>query len=786
MARSTPHDWSLVRAPAPQSPRRLAEPERTWGKVSSTNFPPPKRSPFSLHSAEYIWSQRQKQIVDREFIHAFDNLTLSATGTPKMSDLSGALETLGTETWMDILDFIDSPQDLLSLCRTSKFFYTMCIGRLYRTLRIRSPFYTGDLACIFPNEFDGDMIPFNLLLKPSLFTTGTQIPSKFPSKDQLVQYIWHLDIPLWNAKLSMTSPPLPEPRPYLSPNLVQYDLRRCFLQIGGIITIAIDRVSGRGKISIDPYLARLLTSMCNLRSFSWCPLPRPTTKVIPPVLRLDDILDRGWINPHNRAFLTADVWKELKKMPRLQTLTVDFEHSDPLLYERMSPALPRLTNYVPAVDGLVGFKNLVSLDLRGVGCGRTSDLRFPEIAVVIADCIESGTLRNFSLGLELWWYWLIEKYLIDEEKDLWDWIEDLWARCFGLAQRRRERIEYNIPPALTINVNIDFIRTSWQFRTIDNYILRPEMLVQMFIHSGHILGKSSSLLRKLGQKQLPNLRVLFLKTFLINAFPIIAATTGLRELYILNPGSNNRIRAAACGTIKQRIFAFEESQRQPVQRNPMNRMMEVLVKNHLRTLEVLVIDELIPTPSREGGLKTMSSLAQWKFRSSNIKELGLWLMGPWERIEMFVACFPSLKCLHLFNPQDTCGNHWIPWVPKDGQVSKLDSFLHTPYYCNASSMAYIVARAWAREIISGKQAIGKPRQSEATRWIGIGPWYIQDDVDWKWEWDENMALMYITQWTRPKFCGTMPGQPKVDKTSHKWLEDSKMWRLLQDYIPPKP
>jgi len=106
MALSTPQDGSLVRSPTPRGPPKLAELERTWSKVDSTHFPPPKRSPFSLHSAEYIQTQQQDQVVKREFIYAFNNLALSATATPQMASLSGALEALGTETWMDILDFV--------------------------------------------------------------------------------------------------------------------------------------------------------------------------------------------------------------------------------------------------------------------------------------------------------------------------------------------------------------------------------------------------------------------------------------------------------------------------------------------------------------------------------------------------------------------------------------------------------------------------------------------------------------------------------------------------------
>ena len=503
------------------------------------------------------------------------------------------------------------------------------------------------------------------------------------------------------------------------------------------------------------------------------------------MLGLDSILNRGWITQHSHAFLTAIVWDQLKKMPRLQSLAVDFERSDPLLYERMVPEMPALTNYDPGKDGLVGFKNLVSLDLRGVGCGRANDLRFPEIARVIADCIASGTLRNFSLGLERWWYWLIEKYQIDQDKDLWDWIEDLWARCFVLAEARRKKKKNNPPPVLKINVKIDFVRTFWQFRTISDYALRPEMLVQMRIHSGHILEDGAQVLARLNRKHLPNLRVLFLKTFLTNAHKILKTTTGLRELYIVNPGSPDRFRAGALGTVKQRSVAYEESQIPIMDLTQMNWMLDTLVKNHLCSLEILVIDELMPVPLGDRGPGIMNSLAIWKHRGANIKELGLSLWGPWERIETFVTCFPSLKCFHLFNPPKLGGNLVIPDAPKNAQVAMIDSFLYTPYYCNAATMAYLISRVWAKDLIFKKAGIGRFRQAEATRWIRIGPWYIQDDTDWRWKWEEDMARMYIEQWRRPDFFGTIPGQEKVDKMTCKWLEVSKMWKLLEDYVPLK-
>jgi len=515
---------------------------------------------------------------------------------------------------------------------------------------------------------------------------------------------------------------------------------------------------------------------------------RTTSKVIPPLKDRDAVLHRGWIHPHDHPFLTAVVWEQLKRMSRLRSLTVDFEYSDPLLCGRMEPALPTSLGYNPGRDGLVGFKNLVSLDLRGVGCGRTSDHRFPEIASVIADCIESGTLRNFSLGIERWWYFLIETYLLDAEKDLWQWVEDLWTRCFRVAEERRKRHKHNPPLALQIDFKLDFVRTYWQFKTISDYTFKPGMLVQLYIHSGHILDTGKKMLAKLDGKQLPNLRVLFLKTFLADANKIIKTTTGLRELYIVNPGSESRYAARlpnGC-PVKQQMVAFHEAQDPIKSLTRTNWVLDTLIKNHLRSLEVLVIDEFIPVPIGDGAPGVINSLATWKQRGENLKELGVSLWGPWERIEAFLDCFPSLKCFHLFNPPSLWGVQTIPGAPLNVQLSQLDAFIYTPYYCNSGVWAYRITRFWAKDLLFSKAGSGRHKQAEATRWIGIGPWYIEDNTDWKWKWEEDHARLYFEEWRRPDFCGATPGTDKTDKKEWRWLEVSKMWRVLADYVPPGP
>jgi hypothetical protein len=469
--------------------------------------------------------------------------------------------------------------------------------------------------------------------------------------------------------------------------------------------------------------------------------------------------------------LTAHVWAALKSLPRLQELTIDFEFNDPLCYGRMAD----FSQYDSKRDGLVGFTKLVALDIRGIGGHKGEDPRFPEVAKVISDCIASGTLRNFSLSVEKLWYFVIERSHLDEEHDLSNWCQDLWDRCFGVAEKRRAAFPSRTP-LLNISVAIRFVDVDWKFLCNGGYDLKWEWLTELRIHTGLILRHTVQHLKKLSGVNMPNLQILCLKCFVKDAFPLLKSSHGLRELFIINPASVERLRARAPHTPHhgQRVLAYEECQ---VRSNVKvaNWMMDTIVKNHLRTLKVLVIDEMIPVPYDFQHSGIINSLAVWRMRGMNIKELGLMLWGPWDRVQEFISCFPALKFLHYFNAPRLYNVTPIPNAPLTLQVSILDAFLHTPYFCNASNTAAAVAHLWAKHLISDRSTEG-----EGTRWIGIGPWYIKRDSDLRWKWEEDKAKQYLEWECRPEFYGTLErGQGQTGKP---WHNESRMWRTLSRYI----
>jgi hypothetical protein len=531
-------------------------------------------------------------------------------------------------------------------------------------------------------------------------------------------------------------------------------------------------------------------------SHQWRPIPRI----------LNQALAQGFLpgRQQSNPIITGSLWDALKELTELRELTIDFDNCDPLLYERCQ--LPPFTNYKPRRDGLIGFTKLKTLDLRGIGSDTTTDGRFREIARVIADCVYSGYLECFSLTIERWWYYYIENTRLNDAKGLWDWCRDLWDRCFVRAEARREKTR---KPTLRIVVTINMLYVSWKFSTHIDYTLRSENLVQLKILSGYIHEHTVRHLDLLAKMDLPSLRVLFLKCFLTDAHKLLGSFTGLRELYIINPGPVERFRAAQGGAEVLRNHAIAEGEIRP-DTEKCNWIMDTIVKRHLRTLEVLVIDQNIPVPrswSFQASLSVkveeipiphnwqasvphtwrsssafINSLALWKERGSNLKELGLMLWGPWDRIDEFLTCFPSLKCFHLFNPPSYHnGVAPIPGMPRAYQLSLADIFGHSPYFCDSSNTAFKISYVWAREILGGATPPkGQVWKHESNRWIGVGPWYIRKDFGKKWMWEDDKAMEYTNYTYRPMFYGDhgfhrhgLPGTP--------WKECSRMWKELEPF-----
>ena len=167
-------------------------------------------------------------------------------------------------------------------------------------------------------------------------------------------------------------------------------------------------------------------------------------------------------------------------------------------------------------------------------------------------------------------------------------------------------------------------------------------------------------------------------------------------------------------------------------------MMDTIVKRHLLTLEVLVIDEIIPVPYNWPAKGTIGSLQLWKTRGKKLKELGLTLWGPPERVAEFITCFPSLKYIHYFNTPNLCYVRPIIMAPESFQIPDDHATAFTPYFCNATNMAALISYVWSRELINGlsnsMHSVGEP-----TRYIAIGPWWIMSESGHRWRWDEDKA-----------------------------------------------
>ncbi|KAF8539621.1 hypothetical protein BDD12DRAFT_89174 [Trichophaea hybrida] len=746
-------DWSLIPFPPLYNDNAPKLEELGWESRINTT---------STHFKAVPSASLQKSGLETAAIEFADNelgkLALE-TGISGVMDLSNAFKKLSTETWLDILDVIQSPQDVLSLCISCTFFYRLCLPRLYRNVRVRAPFHPGDMRWGSTAAFDGGSIPINLLVHPQ----SPMPPSKFPQLCQLGRYIQRLEINYWDAPPTVPATALPQT---IGPNVTTYDMWKGIWDHAPapqVVQLWLgDPIDPRPLVSVNTVLANLLQhQMQTLRSFSFIPA-HSSVKIV---------FHGNHLSPENMPCLTADVWAALKSLPRLQELTVDFEFNDPLCYGRMADP----GQYDAKRDGLVGFTKLVTLDIRGVGGPNGEDLRFPEIAKVVYDCIASETLRNFSLSVEKLWYFLIQCSHLNEEHDLSSWCQDLWVRCFGAVEKRRAGLPGRTP-LLNINVAIRFVDVDWKFRCTSGYDLKWEWLTELRIHTGLIFEHAVRHLKKLSGVDLPNLKVLCLKCFVKNVYPLLKSSHGLRELFIINPASVQRLRARDSHNHHhgQRIIAYEECQIQPNVKEA-NWMMDTIVKNHLRTLEVLVIDEMIPVPYGFQHSGIINSLTVWKMRGMNVKELGLMLWGPWNRVEEFISCFPALKFFHYFNAPKLFYVTPVPNAPLSFQVTSLCAFLHTPYFCDASNTAAVVAHLWAKHLISDRSTTG-----EGTRWIGIGPWYIKQDSDLRWKWEEDKAKDYLEWKCRPEFYGTL--KHAQGRTEKPWHSESRMWRVLSRYI----
>ncbi|KAA8911618.1 hypothetical protein FN846DRAFT_904153 [Sphaerosporella brunnea] len=729
---------------------------------ANLRYPGPRRE-FAVLSKE---AQREKGEVNDDLLQGISGIPL---GPGPLTKLPDAFRELSLDIWLNVLDFIDSPRDLLMLSCSSKVLHELCLPRLYSSIKIRMPFYPGDASCRLGFVFDKDMIPMNLLMH------GFPHPVFRRRYSQHLQHIRCLEIAKWHAPSFKPGGPGLSFQT-LSPHVMMYDLRQAWILNRGSGLCLGAKEGGQKVVDISVDLALLLLSMPNLRSFRFTPNKQYSKVIRLPRGAINNVLAAGHMpgRENDSPTLSEPLLEALKVHPTLRELTIDFNNCDPLLYERCGLYTVGLTAYNPKTDGLVGFTRLRTLDLRGIGCEPTNDRRFPEIARVIADCIESGFLQTFSLTIEQWWWYYIMDTRLNSAVGLRDWCQDLWNRCFGLAQKNRTKAG-SWMPALGLDVTIDMLDISWRFNTNIDYTLRWENLVELRITSGHILRHATKHLRQLSETPLPNLRVVFLRSFLVCTDAFLKSFSGLRELYIINPGPDGRYRAAMRGHYRLRDAAYKEARHQPPP--GVQYLMDTIVKCHLRTLEVLVIDQHIPIPSHHLGLNRLS---YWKERGTKLRELGLLLWGPWERFEEFLTCFPSLKCFHLFNPPNVQGGlKPIPDAPMSVQLTDFDAFLYTSYFCDVANTALKIARIWAKDVLEVDMDERKI-DHQAIRWIAVGPWWIRQDFDWKWKFDADKAK-HIYDWNRPTFYGTHPSAPRASMglPGTPWKDCSKMWRQLE-------
>lgn len=453
---------------------------------------------------------------------------------------------------------------------------------------------------------------------------------------------------------------------------------------------------------------------------------------------------------------------------------MDFEQSEHLVYTRVG--LVEVVDYDPRISGLVGFKNLVKLDVRGV-----CDNRIKEIGRVISDCIKSGTLRNVNIEIEKYWSYAMEEFELSEDMDLWDWVSGIWERTIGCGKKSGKKRKGISAPTIDVSISLD--KVDWRFRTCNDYNIRTDCLTELSIHTGFLYDETLRLMTRLPVGGLPNLRKLLLKCFLNDCYELLKHTTGLEELYIINPAPIERMVAQTKDIQRQRLVAYEENRIQQPDIKKMNWILDTIAKHHLRTLEVLVIDEPIPVPRSWEAIGTINSLELWKGRGMKMKELGLSLYGPQERVSEFLGCFPRLKYLHNFMTPFSFGIQPVLGAPPAFQVTCQECFNHSAYFCNASNTAALISHAWAKELIRGrdndKHVVGEP-----TRWIAIGPWWITQEAGQRWRWDEDNANRLLEWKDRPVFYGDLNAwdpQGGLGIAESPWSE-SRMWWALDRYL----
>lgn len=429
-------------------------------------------------------------------------------------------------------------------------------------------------------------------------------------------------------------------------------------------------------------------------------------------------------------------------------------------------------DYESAEAGLTGFKNLEELVLLGV----SADERFSEIETVVKDCLfpsKSGRrLKRLEVRIEHKWYAELQELAsINPNQDLWDWVVSLWGKCFGAAESFRYIRGLN---STYISVLLGFgpIRWHWDCPTGVGFICRSEDLTALNLRNVHpkqILGA----IKRLTKMETPSLKVLAVECRLIALNKLLRRFCGLKELYVFEPEAkaNDEARDFLWANRELSFLVTEAAQQKPIGLKSTQWTLDTIYKCHLRTLEVLVIEEMICPPRLNCSSATINGIGGWRERGTNLKELGVRLWGSWEDIAEFLTAFEGLKSLHILNRHRSDAIVPVQEVPSYLQRVPRIATDETRYFYNAETTALRIANLWGRDLICAKKKV-RPGMLDFDRWIGVGPHFLEIASDWRWKWKIDNARKYVDWEDGPEFFG--------DAKTRVWEEGGRMWKVLRE------
>lgn len=472
-----------------------------------------------------------------------------------------------------------------------------------------------------------------------------------------------------------------------------------------------------------------------------------------------------WVNG-----VTPGLFAALKVLPHLKSLTINFLLWDPLSLAVKVFLLAPL-RYKPEKSGLVGFKNLEELVILGV----SADKRFSEVEIVVKDCLLSSLerrLKRLEVRIEEFWYdELQELNMVNPTQDLWDWAVALWGRCFGAAESFRCARGLN---STRIDFLLEFgpIRWQWQCPANTGFICRSENLTTVNlrdVHPKQILG----VIKRLAKMGTPSLKVFAVECRLLALNRLLKRFSGLQELYIFEPEAQayDVARGLHWADRKLSLNTPEVGQQKPIGHKGTQWTLDTICKHHLRTLKVLVIEEMISPPRLNCPGATLNAIGGWRERGANLRELGVCLWGTWEEIGEFITAFEGLRALHLFNRQRCDTAITFEGVPKYLQTVPLELSKEQKSFFNAETMALKIANLWGRDLICSRKK-SKVGMLDEDRWIGMGPHFNAGTSNWRWRWRIDSAERYVNWEDGPEFVG--------GKVKKMWAEGGRMWEVLEE------